>query len=277
MDRCVDAMTAARSLGGDLASVRHVAAGITQIRAMTDSARRELAPSAAASCFDAPLGRHRAVAWRSLPLRDVHDAAKRIGPQVTLNDAVVALIVSGVATWTRRQPRPMTSLRVRIPVSLHDSARPDEANRDSFIDVDVPLDGLDVVGRLHVINAQTAARKQAHDAQLVDRLLHGVADLPWGSHLIALADGPREFALCISNVVGPRGPVSVGSCRVNEFHSVVEVAESHDLRASVISCDGGLSISLCADADRVEPGELMQGIDQAWGELRNSAGRRAHK
>ena len=54
---------------------------------------------------------------------------------------------------------------------------------------------------------------------------------------------------------------------VSALHSVVEVAQHHDLRASVISCADVLSIALCADAERVDPATVMQGIDAAWAEL----------
>ncbi|MGH7686303.1 MAG: WS/DGAT domain-containing protein, partial [Candidatus Dormibacteria bacterium] len=208
---------------------------------------------------------------RVLPLSAVHDAAKRVGANVTLNDAMVALVGSGVASWLAEQGRASQPLRVRVPVSLHGQGDVDAANRDSFIDVDVSLDGTDVVARLRFISAQTKARKAAHDAEHVDRLMRAMAALPFGEHLVAMSDGAQQFSLCLSNVVGPRQPIAVDGVPVSSLHSFVEVAEHHDLRASVISCADRLSLTLCADADRVDPEAVMRGVDAAWDRLDSAA------
>ena len=267
LDRTAAAGCAARQVVRDLAALRHWRDGVRQLRTLAASVRRELAPAPIATTFDAPLGRRRAVAWRAMPLAELHAAAKRVGPGVTLNDAVVALIGSGVSAWSRTHARTNHPLRVRIPVSLHSGAGGDAGNRDSFIDVDVPVDGAGVVARLQTINEQTAARKAAHDAEHVDRVMRAMAALPFGDHLVALSDGPNEFSLCISNIVGPRERVAVDGMPVRELHSIVEVAQHHDLRASVISCADVISIALCADAERVDPEAVMRGIDSAWAEL----------
>lgn len=271
LDRGAAAVREARSLARDLTGVRHWREGLSQIGAVAASARRELTAAPIASCFDGPLGRRRAVAWRVLPLSSVHDAAKRVGTSVTLNDAVVALVASGVASWLAEQGRASQPLRVRIPVSLHGQGDAGEANRDSFIDVDVSLDGTDVVARLRHINAQTKARKAAHDAEHMDRLVRAMAALPFGEHLVAMSDGAQHFSLCISNVVGPRQPIAVDGVPVKALHSFVEVAEHHDVRASVISCADRLSLTLCADSDRVDPEAVMRGVDAAWDRLDSAA------
>ena len=270
-DRMTAAGREARRLVRDLGAVRQWRDGVAQARTVVSSVRRELAPAPIATAFDTPLGRRRAVAWRTMPLGELHAAAKRVGPGVTLNDAVVALIGSGVSAWSDAGAWRDHPLRVRIPVSLHSGTAGDAGNRDSFIDVDVPLDRAGVVARLQAVNEQTAARKAAHDAENADRVMRMMAGLPFGDHLVALSDGPNEFSLCISNVVGPREPVAVEGMPVSALHSVVEVAQHHDLRASVISCANVLSISLCADAERVDVETVMRGIDAAWAELSSYA------
>lgn len=272
LDRGAAVVREARGLSRDLARVRSWRGGVDQLAAIAASARRELTAAPIASCFDGELGRRRAVAWRLFPLNAVHDAAKRVGAGVTLNDAIVALVGSGVAAWLAQQRLASQPLRVRVPVSLHapgDAAA--AANRDSFIDVEVPLDDTDVIARLRFINRQTQVRKAAHDAENIDHVMRMMAALPFGEHLVAMTDGPQHFSLSISNIVGPRQPVAVDGVPVFALHSIVEVAQHHDLRASVISCAGTLSIALCADADRVDPESIMQGIDRAWAQLSTNA------
>lgn len=272
LDRCATAAREARALLRDLGAARHWRDGVSQARAVASSARRELRAAPVATWFDSPLGRHRAVAWRVLPLAAVHDAAKHVGPGVTLNDAMVALVASGVGAWLAGRGRAAQPLRVRIPVSLHAAGDAASGNRDSFIDVDVPLDGENVIARLRAINAQTAARKAAHDAEHVDDVLRVLGAMPFGAHLVAMSDGAQHFSLCISNVVGPRQPIAIDGAAVTALHSVVEVAQHHDLRASVISCADRLSLSLCADSDRVDPELVMRGVDSAWETLSRGAG-----
>src|SRR5579859_1687559 len=139
LDRGAAAVRAMGLVSRDLAGIRHWREGTEQLGAIVASARRELAAGPIAACFDGPLGRRRAVAWRVLPLPAVHDAAKRVGAGVTLNDAMVALVASGVASWLAEQGRASQPLRVRIPVSLRTGGDVAAANRDSFIDVDVSL------------------------------------------------------------------------------------------------------------------------------------------
>jgi hypothetical protein len=117
--------------------------------------RRELIPSEAVAPLDADIGSRRSVAWTRNSLEALHRAAKSIGPTVTLNDAVIGIVAAGVRHWLVSVNRPITALRVRIPVSLH---RPDEdpaaaANRDSFIDVDVPMGAPRHALRVSVISA----------------------------------------------------------------------------------------------------------------------------
>lgn len=266
-----DRMRAALGLARRAAAV---AAERSRWRAAIDSAeqlpgtiRRELAPSVDASPFDAPVGTRRAVAWTAMSLSELHDAAKAVDPAVTVNDAVVSLVASGVSEWLRAAGRSLGSVRVRIPVSMH---RPDEAadqgNRDSFMDVDVPLGG-NAAERLRAVALQTAERKQHHDAEHLDRLFHEIGALPFGGHALAMTGGPHEFSLCVSNVPGPKEPIYVLGGRVSALYSVVEIAPRHALRASVLSASGVLTFALNANPEAVDPTAVVRGIDGARDEL----------
>jgi len=82
------------------------------------------------------------------------------------------------------------------------------------------------------------------------------------------ASGPREFALSVSNVPGPREPVSLLGANIAELYSVAEPADRHALRASAISLAGRMGLGFCTDPGAV-PGvaDLADGLDESLAEL----------
>jgi len=203
---------------------------------------RELADTIRDSPFDGEVGTKRAVALASVPLGELHDAAKRQG--ATVNDAVLAAVGGGLRRWLSHHHGPLGSLRLRVPVSLHHEGD-DAANRDSFFTVPVPITESDPVARLRAVREGTAERKAAHDAELLARLRSR------SPALAALADrlerSPRSFALCVSNVPGPRAPVTVCGAPVAELHSIAEIGRRHALRIAVVSIADDLCFGFCAD------------------------------
>ena len=163
-------------------------------------------------------------------------------------------------------------MRVQIPVSMHHRGEdPDElGNRDSFLFCDLPVAEPDPRKRLAAINAETLSRKQHHDADELYSFFHSLSHVqPLYRVASELASGPREFALSVSNVPGPREPVHVLTGRVAELYSVAEPADRHALRASAVSLAGRMGFGFCTDPGAV-PGvaELAAGLDASLQELR---------
>jgi hypothetical protein len=236
---------------------------------------RELGARASRSPFDRPIGPERELAFAAVPLADL----KRIGAarpgHVTVNDVLLAALAGGLRAWLgdpgARGPR----LRAKVPVSLHhrDEAAGELGNRDSFLNVDLPLSEPDPLVRLDRINAETSKRKRLGDAEELYDFFHALARV---KHLASAAQhaarSPREFSLSISNVPGPRSPVSVAGRSVDRLCSVAEPADRHALRASAISCAGEVAIGLCTDPEAV-PGvaSVANAIEGAIAELREAA------
>jgi hypothetical protein len=73
----------------------------------------------------------------------------------------------------------------------------------------------------------------------------------------------RAFALNVSNVPGPRGPVSVLGSPVASLHSLAEIARHHAVRVATVSMDDGLFLGFCADPDIVpDVGEIAEATEQ---------------
>ena len=222
---------------------------------------REFARSRAASPFDARIGTRREVCFADVPLAGLHDAAKGVG--ATLNDAVLACVGGGVSRWLAERDRGARELRVKVPVSLH-SEGDNAGNRDSFFTVPVPLGETDPMARLARVMELTRERKAGHDAEEIDSLHRELARLSPGLEKLAerIERSPRRFALNVSNVPGPREPVTMHGSPVSAMHTIAEIGEHHALRVAVVSYAGRLCFGLAADPAVVtDLGGLASGIE----------------
>jgi Wax ester synthase/diacylglycerol acyltransferase catalytic domain/WS/DGAT C-terminal domain len=223
--------------------------------------RREYARGECRSPFDGTIGTRREVAFAAVSLPALHEAAKKLDG-ATVNDAVLAVVAGAVGRWVRQRHGDLGTIRLRVPVSLHHEG--DQiANHDSFFSVALPLNEPDPVARLCATHAATSERKLDRDAQYREHLLHELSGLPPLEHFIARMErNPRRFALSVSNVPGPREPVSVLGSPVAHLDSIAEIGERHALRVSATSLVGSLCFGLCADPDLVDELQLMaQGIE----------------
>jgi hypothetical protein len=163
-------------------------------------------------------------------------------------------------------------MRVQVPVSMHHrgEAPGKLGNRDSFLFCDLPVSEPDPRARLAAINAETRQRKERHDAEELYSFFHSLSHIrPLYRVASELASGPREFALSVSNVPGPKEPVHLLGRRVAELYSIAEPADRHALRASAVSLAGRMGFGFCTDPG-VVPGvaELAAGVDASLQELR---------
>jgi hypothetical protein len=245
---------------------------LEELRRAPATFRRELRPNHDASPLDVDVGRRRHVAWVDNMLEPVHRAAHTVGEGVTINDLLLGAVAGGLRRWLETRHGTVGPLRVQVPVSMH---HPDEApgavpNRDSFINIDLPVQEDDCVKRVLAVNEQTRARKETHDAEELYALFADVAHV--SKHLFnfahRLASNPHVFALSVSNVRGPAGSLHLGGRRIERMYPLAEVAPHHALRVSANSFGDSISIGLCADAEAI-PNlmVLAAGVDESLAEL----------
>jgi diacylglycerol O-acyltransferase / wax synthase len=218
---------------------------------------REFSRSVRDSPFDGRIGARREIAFATVPLVALHDAAKALAG-ATLNDAVLSVVSGGLRRWIEQHHGPVGSVRVKVPVSLHHEGE-DAGNRDSFFSVSVPLAEPDAAARLRAVHAATAVRKAEHDAETMDTLLRRLREVSpeLGRFCERVERSPRTFAVNVSNVPGPREPVSVLGAPVGSLHSIAEIAKHHALRVAVVSLAGSLCLGFCADPEIVEDVQSM--------------------
>jgi diacylglycerol O-acyltransferase / wax synthase len=231
--------------------------------------RRELRPGA-----DTPLDQHigseREIAWTVVPLARLKRIGKAAGDGFTVNDVVLAVVAGGLREWLEGAGSRPASLRAQVPVCLHlRESGADIGNKDSFLNVDLPLEEPDPVERLRAINAETTEAKLDHDADTLYRFFHALGRFrPLYDGVTRIVSGPREFALSVSNVPGPRERPLILGHEVHEFCSFAEPADRHALRVAVISLGGDLAFGLCSDPEAIgELNHLAEALEASVAEL----------
>ncbi len=225
--------------------------------------RHEVALGPERSPFDGKIGSTREVAFARAPLRDLHDAAKRLAG-ATLNDAVLTAVAGGLRKWIEDHHGRLGHVRVKVPVSLH-HPEDDAGNRDSFFTLELPLGEPDPVARLEAVRAATTARKDDHDAETLDVLMRNLGRISPDLERLCrrFEASPRAFALNVSNVPGPSGAMAVLGSPVRAVYSIAEIGRRHALRVAVVSAGGHLQFGFCSDPAIVEGLPLLASAVEA--------------
>jgi len=213
---------------------------------------REFARTRDCSPFDGQIGTRREVAFASTSLDRLRRAAKDLCG-ATLNDAVLSSVAGGLRRWVQEHHGHLGVVRVKVPVSLHHEGD-DAGNRDSFFTLSLPLNEPDPVARLHATRAATSVRKADEDAETMDTLLRHLGDISPALKGLCLRieRSPRSFAVNVSNISGPRVPVTLLGAPVDALYSIAEIGERHALRVAAASLGDTLSFGICADPAIVE-------------------------
>ena len=231
---------------------------------------RELRPGRDTK-LDQHIGPAREVAWTSFPLERLKRIERGAAERVTVNDVVLAVIAGALRRWLPQIGGVAADLRVQCPVCLH--AREVDTgklgNKDTFMNLDLPIAEEDPGERLRRINAETRERKLEHDADALYAFFHALGRFrPLYRGVTRLTSGPREFALSVSNVPGPRQRGLIVGHAVEQFCSFAEPADRHALRVSVLSLGGELAFGLCSDPAAISDLDGLRGaLADSIGEL----------
>ncbi|MDT5191260.1 MAG: hypothetical protein QOI28_3511 [Mycobacterium sp.] len=248
--------------------------GFAEAWRMPGAVLRELGHTGERSPFDRPITIARELAFTVAPLAEVKAIGASRPVRATVNDVLLAVITGGLRTWLGEAGTLAHHLHAQVPVSLHhrDEGATELGNRDSFMNVDLPLGEADPLVRLDRIRAETSQRKRLDDAEEMYDLFHALGRIKHlGSAAQRISKSAREFSVSISNVPGPRVPVGIAGRGVQHLFSSSEPAAHHALRISAISCAGDLGIGLCTDPQALpDVARLADAIEAAYAELRGA-------
>ncbi|HUR13430.1 MAG TPA: wax ester/triacylglycerol synthase family O-acyltransferase [Mycobacteriales bacterium] len=233
--------------------------------------------------FNGAITARRSFATATLPLADLKRVRTAV-PDATLNDVVLAVVAGAMRSWLdARGERPDKSLTAGVPVgtdALSDVVRLD-GNRVSNLFTSLHTDVDDPVERLARISGTTRAAKKVQGALGADMLADWSQFTPPApfrafmraySHRNAADRHPAPFNLVVSNVPGPREPVTFGGARMTEMFSVGPILEGIALNVTVWSYLDRMHFSMLTCPDNLaDVRDLATRLQQALSELADSA------
>jgi WS/DGAT/MGAT family acyltransferase len=215
-------------------------------------------PAAPASPFNRPISPLRRLGRVQCPVADLVRVKKRYG--TSLNDVVLAVSAGGVRRFLEQHGEATIRLKTMVPVSTRgDGAAADLGNQVSLLSIDLPCDEPDPVRRLEDIHAVMNERKAAGEALGGRALLQafGYAPHPLQHALTHMASSPRAFNLVVSNVPGPRVPMYMLGCPMEEVYPVVPIADNHTVAIGFTTSADQAFFGVYVDRKAVPDADLL--------------------
>jgi hypothetical protein len=118
------------------------------------------------------------------------------------------------------------------------------------------------------VHARTQRLKAGRQAAATFAMLSIIGALPvWGHRLAARLLGAKSSAV-VTNVPGPREPVSLAGARVDRLMFWVPQAGSVGLGVSILSYAGSVTVGIAADRNVIsDPAALAQDVEAEIAEL----------
>lgn len=223
---------------------------------------------AARSALNGPVGDLRRYSAAAVQLRDVEEIAHTFG--TTINDVALAAVADSYrAALLRRgqQPRP-DSLRTLVPVSVRGPDGMDVPdNRVSLMLPFLPVDVADPLQRLHDVHNRLTVAKSSGQRQAGSLLMWASNLIPfpvtaWTVRLLSRLP-QRSVVTVVTNVPGPRQPLTVMGCKVLRLMPVPPIAVGFRTGVAIFSYADELTFGLLVDFDAApDVDELAIGIER---------------
>jgi diacylglycerol O-acyltransferase / wax synthase len=230
---------------------------------------RSLEPAAPATAFNAPISGDRHLARARRPLGDLNRIRRRFG--ATVNDVVLAVAAGGVRRLLERYGEAPIGLKTMVPVSVRgENGGGELGNQLSFVFIDLPCDEANPVRRLQHVKLAMTECKRRGEPEGGDAVLRAFGYAPLAlQHLVSrLVASPRAFNLVVSNIPGPREPLYMLGCELEEAYPVVPIADRHAVAIGVTTIKDESFFGVYADRASLPDADLLaDGISDSLEEL----------
>jgi diacylglycerol O-acyltransferase / wax synthase len=247
--RIRDQLELTRAAVGTLVSpLRLLGVARQSASAATGSLPRALRPARPVAPLNEPLSPSRHLARVSRPLDDLQRVRKVFG--ATVNDVYLAAAAGALRRLMLSHGLEPVPLKTMVPVNVRGNGQLDElGNRISFMFIALPCDEPSAIRRLRRIKRATSLSKRGGDPGAADLIMRMVGFGPRTlRRIVAKAvSSPRMFNLVVSNIPGPREPMYMRGCELEEAYPVVPLAEGHALSIGMTTIRDRACFGLYAD------------------------------
>jgi WS/DGAT/MGAT family acyltransferase len=224
------------------------------------------------------LGVAKRAAWsHPVPLDEVKAIGKATGS--TVNDVLMAALAGALRRSLVARGETLRDLDVRgvVPVNLR---RPEAAgrlgNRFGLVFLSLPVGIEDPLDRLFEVRRRMRALKDSPQAVAVYQVLWAMGVAPKPVFDLALRIFAAKGTAVVTNVIGPRQPISIAGSPLTEAMFWVPSAGRLALGVSLLSYAGRVWLGLQCDPGVIpDPGGVLAGFGEeleALAELRRLAG-----
>jgi diacylglycerol O-acyltransferase len=223
--------------------------------------------------FNAPMSRHRNIAYTQLDMRDVKRVKERFG--VTVNDVVVSLCAGMLRKFLlARGELPENPLVATVPVSVHEKCDRPGRNQTTWMFCRVESQISDPAERVRATAAGNTAAKD-HTATM-PALLHDWTQFGgptmFGAAMRFLPHIPTGLGpthnMILSNVPGPQTQLYFLGCEVGSMYPLGPILGGAGLNITVMSLNGELGIGIISCPDLLpDLWGLADGFSDALKEL----------
>jgi diacylglycerol O-acyltransferase len=245
--------------------LRLIGASASAARALVHSVE----PATTDIALNEPISPQRHLGRARRPLDDLNRIKRRFN--ASINDVVLAAAAGGVRRLLQRRGETPVPLKAMVPVSVRDGDGTGAlGNQISFVFVDLPCDEPDPVRRLRDVKMAMSKRKQAGEPEGASAVLKAFGYAPRTvqqvvSHMVA---SPRAFNLVVSNIPGPRQPLYMLGCELEEVYPVVPIADRHAVAIGVTTIRENSFFGVYADPETLPDADILAaGIDESIEEL----------
>ena len=227
-----------------------------------------LRPSEPKEPLNQPITGARHLAWFARPLADLKRIGRPFGASV--NDVLLAVSAGGMRRFLRDRDQEPAPLKTMVPVNVREGSSTELGNRISFVFVDLPCDEPDPVRRLENVRLEMSERKEAGIPEGGDAAMTAVKYLPRTAQhaLTRRIASPRTFNLTVSNIPGPREPMYMLGCELEEAYPVVPIADRHAVSVGMTTIRDRACFGLYAASEPLPDSDrLAEAVDESIDEL----------
>jgi len=204
-------------------------------------------PAAPTTSLGGSLGTEKRVAWsRPIPLADIKAAAR--AASATVNDVLVSAFAGALRRYLARRNERVDELHAMVPVDLRG---PDEApstgNRFGLVMLALPLDIADPAARIASVKERMGRLKGTPEAIVAYGLLSAMGWAPRWLATPAASFFGNKASLVLTNVPGPRAPLSLEGIPITGLTFWVPEAARIGLGVSILSYAGNVTMGVLSD------------------------------